>query len=266
MSMRWNKHKVILAEMTWQECHAALKETDLVIIPIGAQEEHGPHLPLGTDNIHATYTAQKAALQCAALVAPSVPVGISANHIDFAGTMTLQPQTLIQVLIEYCQSLIGHGFKRFVFFNGHGGNCATLDVTVQTLQTLFSGAIFCHAFAGRLKIKGHHCLEDQYKYHADEGETSRMLYKIPHLVHMDRVVDEVPVSSSGLYGFSPEQKANFDGYAGLPRTVEATKSGVFGTASLATKEKGEILERAILDGLCKILEQIKNVNLETYDG
>lgn len=266
MNTRWDKRKVLLAEMTWQECRDAIRETDLAIIPVGAQEQHGPHLPLGTDNIHATLAAEQAALECGVLVAPAVPVGISANHLDFAGTMTLQPQTLIQVLIEYCQSLISHGFRRFVFINGHGGNCATLDVAVQTLQTLFSGVIFCHAFAGRLKQKGHHCLEDQYKYHADEGETSRMIYKTPHLVHMDRIIDEVPVSNSGLYPFSHEQKAKFDGYAGLPRTIEATKSGVFGTPSLASKEKGEILEQAIHDGLCKLLEQIKGVNLETYDG
>ena len=266
MDFRWDKNKVQLAEMTWQECQVALQDTDLVIIPVGAQEQHGPHLPLGTDSIHAVMAAEQAALECEVLVAPLVPVGISANHLDFAGTMTLQPQTLIQLLVEYCQSLISHGFRRFVFFNGHGGNRATLDVAVQTLQRLFSGTIFCHVFAGSLKVKGHHCLEDHFRYHADEGETSRMIYKAPDLVHMDRVVDEVPVSSSGLYSFNPKQKAEFDGYAGLPRTKAATKSGVFGAPSLATREKGEILERAIHDGLCKVLEQIKDVNLETYDG
>ena len=266
MDIHWDKTKVLLAEMTWQECQAALRETDLIIIPVGAQEQHGPHLPLGTDSVHAAMAAEKAAKQCAVLVAPTVSVGVSANHLDFAGTMTLKPQTLIQVLFEYCQSLATHGFRRFVFFNGHGGNSATLDTAVQTLQQCFAGHIFCHVFAGRLKAKGHHCLEDQFRYHADEGETSRMLFKAPHLVQMDRVVDEIPVSRSGLYPFSPEQKATFDGYAGLPRTKEVTKSGVFGAPSLATREKGEALEQSIHEGFCKVVTKIKDVNLETFEG
>lgn len=266
MNIQWDKNNVSMANMSWLECKAALEETDLVIIPVGAQEQHGPHLPLGTDSVHAAMAAERAALQCAVLVAPTVSVGVSANHLDFAGTMTLLPQTLIQLLTEYCDSLLQHGFRRFVFLNGHGGNCATLDAAVQTLQRKFPGNIFSHVFLGKLKLNGHHCLEDRYKYHADEGETSRMLYKAPNLVRMDRVIDEVPSSASGLFAFVPEEKAKLGGYGGVPRTKAVTKSGVFGHASWATKEKGEILEQAIHDGLCRVLEDIKAVDLETYDG
>jgi len=263
MDTVYNKYQ--LEKMTWTDCQASLEKTDMIIIPVGSIEQHGPHLPLGTDWMHAEYASLKAAERCGIIAGPTVKVGISENHMDFPGTISLKPQTLILMLRDYCRCLIKHGFRRFIFFNSHGGNKATLDVAVLNLKAEFSHCIFGHVFAGQLKQEGHQCLEDEHKYHADEGETSRMLVKAPELVHMDRVLHEVPVSKSKLFAFSDRDKAEQKGFFGVPRTKSVTRSGVFGNATLATREKGESLEKAIVDGLCAIVEKVKAVNIDEYD-
>jgi creatinine amidohydrolase len=263
MDTAYNKNQ--LEKLSWMDCRAALEKTDTIIIPVGAVEQHGPHLPLGTDWMHAEYAGLKAAERCDVIAGPTIKIGVSGNHLDFPGTISFKPQTLILMLQDICECLIKHGFRRFIFFNGHGGNRATLDVAVLNLKAQFSHCIFGHVFAGQLKQDGHGCLEDDHKYHADEGETSRMLVKAPGLVHMDRALHEVPVSKSKLFAFSDSDKAAQKGFFGVARTKSVTTSGVFGNATLATPEKGEILERAIIDGLCAVIEKVKSVNLDEYD-
>jgi creatinine amidohydrolase/Fe(II)-dependent formamide hydrolase-like protein len=92
-----------------------------------------------------------------------------------------------------------------------------------------------------------------------------MLVKAPELVHMGRALHEVPHSKSKLFPFSDKDKAEQIGFFGSPRTKSITRSGVFGNATLATREKGEILEKAIIDGLCAVIEKVKSVNLDEYD-
>lgn len=263
MDTVYNKNQ--LEKLTWVDCQAALEKIDTIIIPVGAVEQHGPHLPLGTDWIHAEYASLKAAERCGVIVGPTIKIGVSENHLDFPGTISFKPQTLILIIQDICRCLIKHGIRRFIFFNSHGGNKATLDVAVINLKTEFCHCIFGHVFAGQLKQAGHECLEDEFKYHADEGETSRMLVKAPELVHMGRALHEVPQSKSKLFAFSDKDKAEQVCFFGSPRTKSATRSGVFGNATLATREKGEILENAIIDGLSAVIEKVKSVNLDEYD-
>ena len=109
------------------------------------------------------------------VVAPTIKTGISDNHMDFPGTITLRPETLVALIEDYCTSLSSHGFRRFVLLNGHGGNNAAINLAVIKLRRQFHGHIFGHVIAGILKKKADECLEDELKYHADEGETSRMV-------------------------------------------------------------------------------------------
>ncbi|MBW2146446.1 MAG: creatininase family protein [Deltaproteobacteria bacterium] len=256
---------VRLEEMTWEDCKAALEETDLVIVPIGAVEQHGPHLPLGTDAMNIKYSALKAAERCNVVIAPAINVGVSQNHMDFPGTITLRPETLIDLIIDYCESLSAHGFRRFILLNGHGGNNAAVELALIKLRHRLPGHIFGHAYGGRLKKGADYCLEDEIRYHADEGETSRMLMTAPHLVRMERAVKETPRSGSGLYVFQASELSNQPAFFGLPRTKSCTKSGVFGNALIATPEKGKTIHAAIVDALCEVIEKLKRIDIEVFD-
>lgn len=253
-----------LEHMTWVECGESLKETDLVIVPIGSVEQHGPHLPLGTDWMNIEYAALEAAKRCSVVVAPTIKTGISDNHMDFPGTITLRPETLVALIEDYCASLSSHGFRRFVFLNGHGGNNAAINLAIIKLKRQFRGHLFGHVIAGILKKKADECLEDELKYHADEGETSRMLLTAPELVRMDKALHETPYSPSGLYTFRASNSAVHSSFFGLPRTKACTSSGVFGNALLATAAKGEKVHEAIVQGVCDVIRAMRVVDLNHY--
>jgi creatinine amidohydrolase len=256
---------VRLEYMSWMDCRESLHETDLVIVPIGSVEQHGPHLPLGTDWLNIEYAAVEAAKRCTVVVAPTIKTGISDNHMDFPGTITLRPETLVALIEDYCTSLSVHGFRRFVLLNGHGGNNSAINVAVIKLRRQLAGHIFGHVIAGLLKKRADGCLEDKLKYHADEGETSRMLVTAPELVRMDRASEEIPRSASGLFAFGPDDSAVHNSFFGLPRTKACTSSGIFGNPLLATPEKGKKVHEAIVQGLCEVIQAMRGVDLSLYN-
>ena len=121
---------------TWKDVEEYLTRSKGIIIPIGATEQHGPG-PIGTDAICAETIATELGEATDTLVAPTIWVGMSVHHTAFPGSMTLRPSTLMNVIMDYVRFLERHGFERFYFVNGHGGNMPTMMATFWELYGTF---------------------------------------------------------------------------------------------------------------------------------
>jgi len=132
---------MLLQHQTWQEVESHLGHSKGIILPIGSTEQHGPNGLIGTDAICAEVIARGVGETANALVGPTIGVGIAVHHMGFAGSMTVRPSTLIAIIHDYVLSLARHGFRRFFFINGHGGNIATVQAAFSEIYAAFEGAV-----------------------------------------------------------------------------------------------------------------------------
>ena len=138
---------------TWTEVEAYLRSNRGIILPIGSTEQHGPIGLIGTDAICAEVIARGVGEAAGALVAPTISVGMAQHHMGFAGSMTLRPSTLIAVLRDLVDSLARHGFERFYFLNGHGGNIATVTAAFSEIYAERSLSAAANAPAIKCRLR-----------------------------------------------------------------------------------------------------------------
>jgi creatinine amidohydrolase len=129
---------VLLNLQTWEEVEAYLQQSRGAIVPIGSTEQHGPNGLIGTDAICAEVIAKGVGEAAGAMVGPTINIGNAQHHLAFAGTIAFRPTTLIAVIGDYVASLARHGFQRFYFINGHGGNIATIGAAFQEIYAAAS--------------------------------------------------------------------------------------------------------------------------------
>lgn len=179
----------ILPKMTWPEIKEALKTVKVVLIPIGAQEQHGHHLAEGCDSYRAEKFCELLAEKCHpnVIVAPTINYGISPHHMDFPGTITLQPETLIALLDDIVSSLKKHGLGKFVFVNGHGGNTSTIAVAAEKIARKYGVEIAHTKFVDAAKDVIKEGIQSTHFGHACEREVSESLYMVPDIVRKDKL-------------------------------------------------------------------------------
>lgn len=241
--------------MKWEELSSpevqGLPRDTVVVLPLGAIEQHGPHLPIGTDSliVEGIVEALDHVFDGKLLVLPTQRIGCSDHHRSFAGTLTVRHETLLAVILETLGMPIRHGFRRFLVLNSHGGNRAIGEVIAQQAAAQWPEAEVVFATWWQVcasELAG--LAEGEFRgvCHACEFETSLMLVLHPRLVNMALAKDAAKaVTASGER--SETLRASTRATLAVP-FERLSESGVVGRPTLARADKGQrILEAAVKD-------------------
>jgi creatinine amidohydrolase len=248
--------------MYWQELRSpeigALSRNTVVVLPVAAVEQHGPHLPTGTDSMIAESIAARLDEACGRrlLVTPVQRIGISEHHMKFAGTLTLTHESFKLATMDIIRSVARQGFRRVLVLNAHGGNQSVCGVICEKAPYEFPEAEVMYTSWWRLaadRLKP--LVEGDFPAvgHACEFETSMILALHPKLVDMSAAKDD------GLPPRAPQLKGDMlSGAAAtfMPPFHELTKHGVYGRPTKASAEKGERLLREITASLKEFVEAV----------
>jgi len=249
----------LLAELTWPRAKQRLAETDLALLPVGAVEQHGPHLPLDTDAFDADWLARAAAAACTAprpLVLPVIPFGVSYHHDDFPGTISVTPDNLSRMVYDVGMSLARHGVTKLLIINGHGGNTPALKFAAQRINC--DAHIFTAVDTGESSDADiAEVVATRSDVHAGEEETSTTMAIRPELVQLDAASAFVPEFSSRYLDFSSRRSVEW--YA---RTEKISPTGVLGDPTQASAEKGVRIWEIMIRNLVAFIEQLKGMSLD----
>lgn len=246
-------------EVEWSRLKAAelkgLAARDgIVLVPIGATEQHGPHLPVQVD----ARLGGEVALRAARLVARSEPIvvlppiwlGMSEHHMSLGGTITLDFATMFALVRCVVRSLVRHGFRRVFILNGHGGNIAALETIVTELTLEFQIPLAYGSYWDLAAEPIAQILDRQKRVlHACEAETSMMLALTPELIDRDELSQMHGPYVPGASGIGGVNAAAYR----WRNLASRSPNGVIGDASTATAEKGARLLDAAADALARTL-------------
>lgn len=240
---------------SWPEISERLKIVDTAILPCGAIEQHGPHLPLDLDYFDSVYLARKVAEACQdpkPFVLPPIPYGVSYHHSDFKGTICVTNNSLAAIIYDIGMSLAHNGIRKIVILNGHGDNAPTLNYAAQMINR--DAKIFVCVETGETSDVDIYKLTSTHNdIHAGEIETSTALAVRPELVAMDKAVDHTLDLDNEFLDFTSDR-----GVSWFVHTKRLSKSGVMGNAKLGTAEKGEKMWEIMIEKLTEFVETIKN--------
>jgi creatinine amidohydrolase len=209
---------------SWPEVEEYLSRCKGVIVPLGSTEQHGPTGAIGTDALTAEAVALEVGRRCSVLVTPAQAFGMAEHHLGFAGTISLQPATLLAVVHDLVLSLAGHGFERIFFINGHGGNIATTKAAFAQAYATASGRGLPQA--GRLRCRlanwfmagaavnlARELYGDREGHHATPSEIAITLHLEPSLLEKQRPLPE-PAAAGPIHGPADFRRRHPDGRMG----------------------------------------------------
>lgn len=237
--------KPYIKHLSWKKFVELKKGTNLVIIPSGAVEVYGPHLPLGTDTIVATRLAESVTDHVESMIGPVLEVGDSSMLDDFPGTLVVSPEHFKSYIYDVSKSLIKWGFKDFLFINSHLGNVSLINQVADQLRR--EPEIRCAQIDVWRFVKNHSAeiteTGDLAHGHASEAGTSVMLFFAPELVDKKEAIQEWP-KRTDLY---PD-------IIQYPKFSQLTDSGTLGDATKGSFEKGKMLVERVVSRIVDFLE------------
>jgi creatinine amidohydrolase len=237
-----------LEDLTWPEAERALLELPTVLLPLGARtKEHGRHLPLNNDWLLAEYLARRVAAECPVLVLPTVQYGYYPAFLEYPGSISVRADVFRDVIIDICQSLVPHGARRFYVLNTGISTIAPLQAARASINS--SGARFELTDIRTEYVPLRRGIETQPAgTHADELETSMMLYIAPDVVRLHLAERDI----------HPDL-----GPGGLRRNPAATSgvyspTGAYGDPTPATRDKGQRLVEGMVAHLVHAVRSLSN--------
>ncbi|HEY9868580.1 MAG TPA: creatininase family protein [Candidatus Obscuribacterales bacterium] len=240
---------VAVENLTWMEAEKILTPETVVVIPLGAQsKEHGPHLPLNNDWIMAEYLKSRVIAAEKVVVFPTVNYHYYPAFVEYPGSVTLHPQTACDTVVEIARSISRHGPKRFYVINTGVSTIRPLRVSAQILER--EGILLTFTeWHDHLKPVIDRLSEEEGGSHADEIETSIMLYIAPHLVDMSEAVKDYNPDRPGPLTRDPKGKGTY------------SPTGIWGDPTLATREKGRAFTEALVEGILKDIRALRSAPL-----
>jgi creatinine amidohydrolase len=238
-------------ELTREELRTAAPES-LIVFPVGATEQHGPHLPVATDHLTVEHIAREAAREASAsipvIVAPTLPFGSSHHHLPFGGTMSLGTEVYYRAVYDLCESLVSGGFRRIFILNGHGGNnelvqLVARDLTLKHPVHVAAASYWVAAWDALAAAHG----EGGLPGHAGIFETSIMMALRPELVREPRPHRELMIAGSGRHSPYPAVRIErhgswqaINGHTDSPDLAEAERGKAYLAAAVGAVSKAFI--------------------------
>ncbi|WP_324757431.1 creatininase family protein [Haloarcula sp. GH36] len=238
-----------LADEAWPDLESYFQSESLALVPLGSTEQHGPHLPEGTDHIIAEAFARRAAEETGYLCTPTITVGVSPHHRQFHGTMSVAAPVFRDYVESLTRSLAEHGIDRVIYVNAHGGNVEHLREVGRRLRD----AEVMYAIEWMWDESITDRIQEVFETpgpHGGPKETSLIQYLAGELVHEDRIED---ARDGGLREFD-ESSGRVHGARTFYDAIDNTDNGVLGDQTDASAAVGEELFEAALDQLCQLCE------------
>lgn len=258
-STRAADRHVRLGPLTWPEAERRFAEIDVALLPVGAIEQHGPHLPLDTDAWDAERLCDDVAEACSRpkpIVLPLIPYGVSYHHDDFAGTISISPDILSRMVHEIGVAAARNGIRKLLIINGHGGNGPALHFAAQMINR--DTGIFTAVDTGESSDTDiDELTETPNDVHAGEVETSTTLALRPELVQMSLAKPMIPRFSSHYLDFTSKR-----GVGWYAHTKKISDTGVLGDPTKASADKGRKMWQISIDNLVEFVEDLRGLSLD----
>lgn len=238
---------VLIDELTWMEAEKVLPQYEVIMIALGARsKEHGPHLLLKNDYVMAEYLKRRVMEEVPVAVLPTLQYGYYPAFLEYPGSVSLQADTFTRMVVDICTSMHGYGKKKFYVLNTGVSTLRPLQAAAAELKTIGITLRYLNILEADEGLPSD-LLQQEGGTHADESETSMMLYIAPDTVRMENAVKDLDLRS-GRRGLTrePEGKAAY------------SPTGIWGDPTLATREKGEMIVehtlRVIIDQIKELIE------------